>query len=420
MSGESSTPDKAARKKRYIRGIIYVVLLFALAFLEQWDEVVNRADCDRPTVSALLWYQRFCTLGHRKPRVHFVKLVTLSAETEPIYDRCEGREFTALLLERLAASSPSLIVIDRSYPPEKCPGVPSNELRAAIEHVSQTIPVIIGRFSQTEAELKADNDKDLLVPQKAGMKPDDQAITPTLLAENGTAIKYGLLRLDCDNRRIPLLWFVYQKSSPTPPKRESAPSLALAAAQIDDPETATRLAPLLRQNQHPFTSFLPESAFKPIGGMQVVCGGPLADINKWRDCPIQDNKNFGIRGKVLMIGERSSSEDRHDNILGPRIPGMVLQANYLESLLDDRYFTPLSRGVEIVLIVVCFVMVELIFHFSKSPHIGLLRSAAFVALLWSVCYVLMVEGGYIVTLWIPTSLAIFLTYVMSLKYSILE
>jgi CHASE2 domain-containing sensor protein len=99
---------------------------------------------------------------------------------------------------------------------------------------------------------------------------------------------------------------------------------------------------------------------------------------------------------------------------------MVLQANYLESLLDDRYFTPLSRGVEIVLIVVCFVMVELIFHFSKSSHIGLLRSAAFVALLWSVCYVLMVEGGYIVTLWIPTSLAIFLTYVMSLKYSILE
>src|ERR1019366_5923295 len=415
-------PGKKGRTRKYIRlgrWGLYVVVLMISFFFDQWDEMLTR-ECDRPSLAARMWYQRICTIGHRKPRPHSVRLVVISPETVPaVSNKCEGREFMAVLLRRLAASSPSLIVIDIDYSSQFCAESStdrqaSEDLKQAVEDVSKTVPIVIGQWSDTEQELEDRREKDLLrLLKEAGirMKANEMVLSSNLVAADGSSVKYGLLRMDCDNRRIPLFWSGYERKEASFVKRERVPSLALTAALVNDPETATQLAELWSKNKHPFTSFLPESAFKPISSASLICGS-IGD--NFRNCPAQDNRELGLRGKVLIVGHLVG--DDHENVLGKKIPGVVLQANYLESLLDDRYFRSLNFVVEIALTIVCFVIVELIFRFSASPLFGLLYSAAFVILLWGICYIVVLALGYFIARWIPTSVAVIASFTSSLKH----
>jgi hypothetical protein len=383
-------------------------------FFDQWDQILNMRECDRPSLAARMWYQRITMIGYRKPRPHFVRLVVISPPA--VSNKCEGREFMAALLRRLAVLCPSLIVIDIDYSSQFCAESSTDkqasaDLKQAVADVSRTVPIVIGQWSDTQEELEDHREKDLLrLLGEAGirMKAKEMVLSSNLVAANGSSVEYGLLRMDCDNRRIPLFWSGYERIGARFEKRERVPSLVLAAAQVSDPETAKHLAELWSQDKHPLTNFVPESAFKPITGESVICGSIGANFH---DCPAQDNRELGLRGKVVMIGQVIG--DDHDSVLGKKIPGVVLQANYLESLLDDRYFRSLNLVFELGLTIACFVIVELIFRFSASPFFGFLYSAAFVMLLWGICYIAFLAWGYFIFLWINTLLAVIATLLSS-------
>jgi hypothetical protein len=44
-----------------------------------------------------------------------------------------------------------------------------------------------------------------------------------------------------------------------------------------------------------------------------------------------------MSGKVVLIGDLSPELDKHPTVVG-RIPGLYVQANFIEALLDDRYY----------------------------------------------------------------------------------
>ncbi len=47
-----------------------------------------------------------------------------------------------------------------------------------------------------------------------------------------------------------------------------------------------------------------------------------------------------LSGKIVLIGEINNDMDVHASVVG-KLPGMYMQANYIEALLDDRYFRPI-------------------------------------------------------------------------------
>ena len=104
----------------------YFVLALGAVLLESGDDLlalVGAGDCNRITLPAKMFYQKFATAGYRKPRPHFVRLITLSPVTEPkdvLANPCKKREFVGAILERLAAVCPSAVALDFWYSPEAC------------------------------------------------------------------------------------------------------------------------------------------------------------------------------------------------------------------------------------------------------------------------------------------------------------
>jgi len=391
-------------KHKYIRWAFYVIVVFISISLEHSDEIFGPNECGQTSLTARFWYQRLSVVGYRKPRAHSVRLVILSSDKDPIFDKCEGREFMAALLTRLVALGPSVVVIDKWYPPQYCTGEPSRELRNAVIELSKVVPVVIGEDSDTEEELRNNNDPDLPKLKAAGLTDRDQILTENLFQADGKSVRYGLARSNCDNRRIPLLWPVFSsRSDVSVAKRKYEPSLPLAAAEAADPDVEEIVGTLPKKLNHPFTSFLAEASFKPIHGVQILCDRFLTSQEDWRSCGSHSTSALGLRGKIVLIGERSV-DDQYQSVLGT-IPGVVLQANYLESLLDDRYFRPINQVLEILLMVACFLIIEILFDHS-SLLIALLRSVGFVIFLWLVSSVVILQWGYFLSFWFPTSLAV--------------
>jgi hypothetical protein len=405
MTSPVTTPEHPQKiKHKYVRWAFYVVLLLVSVSLNHSDEIFGPGECDQISLTARFWYQRFSMVGYRKPRAHSVRLVILSSDKDPIFDKCEGREFMATLITRLAALSPSVVVIDKWYPSQFCPGIPSQRLTEAVTNLSKVVPVVISEDSNTEEELSNSNDPDLPRLKAAGLTDRDQILTENLFVANGKSVRYGLARSNCDNRRIPLLWPVFSsRSEVSVAKRRYEPSLPLAAAEAVDPDIDEIVGTLPKKLNHPFTSFLEEANFKPIHGIQIVCDRFLTSRDDWRKCVPPVRSEFGLRGKIVLIGERSA-DDQHQSVLGT-VPGVVLQANYLESILDDRYFRPINQVLEVTMMIACFLIIEMLFDHS-SLFKALLTSVAFVIFLWLISYVVILQWGYFLSFWFPASIAV--------------
>jgi CHASE2 domain-containing sensor protein len=69
----------------------------------------------------------------------------------------------------------------------------------------------------------------------------------------------------------------------------------------------------------------------------VLCGRDVKPGENAIACSGQGRELKVLRGKVVLIGELNRDEDEHSTVMG-RIPGLYLQANFIEALLDDRYY----------------------------------------------------------------------------------
>jgi CHASE2 domain-containing sensor protein len=95
--------------------------------------------------------------------------------------------------------------------------------------------------------------------------------------------------------------------------------------------------------------------------------------------------------------------DIHSSVLGP-VPGFLLQANYVEALLDDRYLEPVSRWVDYAYGFLLFAGVQLaMLVYQRSVLKALFWASACFAVAVFVLYALVVHVGWYVN---PVSVSV--------------
>jgi len=389
-TGPAELAAAQRRRKRLITLLAYVVLLCADIAFSHWDELFGQENCT--LIRARHWYQRVVTLGYRKPRPHFVRVVTV----QPPQDPCGYRLLLSQLVDRIVISHPMMIVLDYSFSPHNC-AQQTYDLQHSIDSAASQVPVVFGRPSSVLQEVEDRHRSDLEALEKAGFTSRDQAVWPSDISANGHTELTGLYRLDCDTRRIPTHWSVFEKihgewvHSGTPMS-----TIALTAALLYDPSVANQLAPEGRDN--PFTSFIPEDAFRPLKAEEVLSG--KSSPAEWQ-----------LARRIVMVGDEVT--DIHESVVG-RVPGVVLQANYLESLLDDRYFRSLGTVSGTAVTFLCLLTVAIVFDQTEKANRALFRSTFVLLILVSTSYFALVHLGRLFTFWLPCVPAVVLACIEKL------
>lgn len=404
------------------RLLLYAAFVALPLFLEHAPEIfdLGPGTQEHSILSAPIYlYQWIVTFGPRKPRAHFVRLVLIDRMTEP--DKitsetspCAQREFMARLLYALAAAQPAVIAIDKYYPPDSCTAEQSAGLVAALKSVSQRVPVVLLKNDEGPSGLESRDSEKLEVLEKKG------AVVRFPTMDFGPNVTYGLKTLNADERKIPLHWPVisedeFEKQAASELERRSfnlQDTLAVAVVRQYDSGALTQnaLQWFENRNTHPFTSFLEESKIPTYSPTDLICATTHARDIDWCDlCTTPDPSYDGLkqlRNRVVIVGQ-NSSQDIHHTVIG-RVPGVVLQANYIESLLDDRYLKPSPWEVELLFSALGLLLLEWAFLcLEDHPFGALFTYAGSVALLWFVCsdFAILQLGWYLVA-WLPSALGV--------------
>lgn len=404
------------------RLLLYSAFVALPLFLEKAPEVFNLSPDGQESsiLSAPVYlYQWIVTFGPRKPRAHFVRLVLIDRKTEPDditseTSPCAQRTFMARLLPALAAAQPAVIGIDKYYPPDTCTAKQSAGLVSAVKDVAQKVPIVLLNDDAGPSELESSPPEKLKALEKKGAVVS----FPTLdLSPNVT---YGLKTLNADERKIPLHWPVISSrdfdrqsaSELAHHKAERKDTLTVAVVRQYDPGALTgdAIQWFEDRNTHPFTSFLEESKIPTYSPIDLICGKNQARNIDWRKACLEPNPRYDglkqLRNRVVIVGQ-NSSQDIHHTVIG-RIPGVVLQANYIESLLDDRYLKPSPWEAELVFSALGLLILEWVFvRLEDNPPAALLTYGGAVALLWFLCsdFVILQLGWYLVA-WLPSALGV--------------
>ncbi len=447
MASEIHTPGhgKRALKKRLLTalgyfGFLSLALLFDRpSFLTNIIGSLNQGGCSASEDSPLeLAPPAYNLLANAKTHVGdpHTRIITIQEGSEPediIHNVCRQRLFLARLVQRLEAMGATSIVIDKYFLAHTCdnyssgPGNGTDELERTF--ASAHIPITYG----------------LHTDDLQGPAADSRAIKTCLVGSEsipfpgngnckGGCIHAGELRLNSDTRRVPLQWQVFpsQRDATENNDPDTKSSLAVVAASQANPGFALSgpVSSLLNAGSpdppHPFTSFISPEFIPTYSARQVLCGVgfPPNAASDWdktcappRPTTAQEQQTEpfektgaltdadiynGIKGHIALVGEISDS-DMHASVIGESVPGLVLQANYIESLLDGRVFVAVRDWISIVCYLVWFEITYLLFWKLSSPERALLLSALLLLaivccsylLIWKYAYFLPVylEGG---------------------------
>ena len=297
----------------------------------------NGSEIANSLVVATGLYQSIVTF----PRAPLVRSIAL-VEIDPSRDIhgvskdnvCAERAFLAQLLSSIEDYSPAGIVIDKYFKADSCAeGDPGTQ---ALEKVIQTIrsqgrPVVVGVKANVSGS--GDSAKSVVEPSLAFAGPN-------------AASQEGILNIAADYRRLPLQWNVYKdeqslKRGDTPVVRDS---LALATAKLFDATAIrqnSRLNRILAEGKQPFIAFIQSGQFLNAHdyASALVCPD-ASSLDGWRKCKQpSDRLRDELQSRIVLVGETNSDTDQHP-MLTDRVAGFYLQANYIEALLDDRFYTP--------------------------------------------------------------------------------
>lgn len=389
---------------------IYLLLLYLPLGVEVWDDFKKcpggELNWSKYLSAAPFGYQRLTTSSHRSPRPHSVKIVSLAKQQEPdeIFPPhfCRQRLFMAKLLKRIETAHPAVIVIDKYFSSAACgENEPNEQLRNSV--VASPVPIIVGLQTLTKRDLERETH--LTEAEKKAFGDTCLVLAPAFKFDDAdlpSRVKYGLTRLNRDTRKIPLEWPVYGKPRDLERgKPYLMPTLSLVAAEQFEQRMphAQVLNELLSQRKHPFTGFLNE--IPTISAIEVLCGKKPGRDPNWENCETDVSVDDAeLRNRIVIIGEFGNKDDLHESVIG-EVPGVVLQANYVESLLDDRYLRSVNKWITLLVNLLWVCIVEACFALSSSPKRAAFYSLASVLLLGVVCY-LIVFYGYFLPVWVQT------------------
>lgn len=340
-------PRKHLGRSFWIRFVAACLLVLIIESV--FDYLVEDEDQELPQVTQSVFnaaglYQGIVA-APRDPIPRYTTVVEINPALDStaidLHHICEQRKMMTTLLNIMKDGLPKVIVLDKYYSSALFPpcgkDVDTGLISAVQDLRTHHIPVIVGRRIQESSEAEGSNSKDYLVPSLP--LGDTSACRDKVQA--GRLCFEGIVNIDRDTRKLPLEWPVFEsKDDIANGQARLHPTLALSAAYAYDNDLIARhprLARFVRAAEHPYISFLSKNNIHPI-----LTSAFLAS-NDSHDPAVMDElavKLGEVRGKVVLIGEINDDADSHPTVVG-RMPGLYVQANYIEALLDDRYYRPL-------------------------------------------------------------------------------
>jgi hypothetical protein len=457
MQFESAERALVAARKRLLTVVSVkpwkVAILYSLAALgpfatDHLADFFGEPQPDRWYSPLINWtdpnwlYQRSFFGSARGIAPDFVSVVVISPDKEPesvtSSNVCLQRAFLARVVEQIAQAHPGVIAIDKSYGCSACllddPGTAA--LRNILGRLSRRVPVVIGLRTEDLNDITKGDERLAEHLRAKGMDGNDQILLPSLdLAppDAAGALKYGLIRINKDIRRVPLGWKTYASRSVVDPSIDNAierrpecasidpghrvvDTLSIAAARAFNSRRINNgLERMQSAGVHPFPSFFRDDDLKNLSvssAIEVLCGNGSGKNTDWKTCqrPLAAQYTEAFRNRVVFIGERS--QDDFWTPVGKPILGVVLQASYTESLIEQRYLRPVARGADVLISLAWLLIVEWGFRrWQRYPERALALSLLSTAMLMLLFYrFLIVEAGIYFNLWPPSIAAISFRY----------
>jgi hypothetical protein len=321
-------------------------------------------------ITATGLYQRIVTV-RRDPKPRFTAIVEVDPGKGPadVSDQnvCAERAFLGELIERISEvrPPPAMIVIDKYFGAATCRNgdAGTESLLRTISLVTHSLPMVIGiRTNAWQPSDSKDGRTIHLVQEHLS------------IARQGPFFAEGVINVAPDNRRLALQWQVYQNGAAV---MNHAPSVAdtfsLAVAKLYDSrllQNNVRLANLVAKGVQPYIGFLKPEQFEPYHLYAgELCTGPALPAGA--RCAAQSVSPDVVRNRIVLIGENDPDRDSFPSIVG-RMSGFYLQANYIEALLDDRFYTPGAKVATYGFALLFFLGIELILiRFHGHPFLAL-------------------------------------------------
>jgi len=367
----------------------YLVAVAALFLIENAEQL-ERLPLGRSIAKRIehfgTFYQWQMSLVPRPLESHYVCLLDFGSRQ----GNCDTRRRIAEALPKLVAARPAMIVSDIGFTTANCKDEPdtTERLVKALREASETTPLVLPDPTVSLDEM---GDRRAEEMRAQGLGDNDLLAMEPVPIPDASGIEYGVIELNGDRRKVPVRWPV--RATPGAPLM-FRDSLSFAAAKLyrrNFPDQGRRLDELAAAGCHPFTSLLGEADFSAVPVEKIAAESSIAKL----------------RGRIVIIGFGDEGSDRWSTYVG-RLPGYVLQANYLEALLDARAYRPVSLVNQLLIGAVWFGVVELPFWFHRFSTLGaLLRSFALsVLIMFVLYYVLLVNFAWYVSVAPPSVLAI--------------
>lgn len=345
----------------------------------------SQSDLAEPFFNLSGLYQRLVTAGPRKPVQKFTVLIDDNPSHDAYYaqlsggvlELCQRRAALATLLWKIASADPAVIVLDKAFRRKQCPAADpgTQALQAAIATLSTRIPFVVGRR----------------------IDRSDWSMYPSLEFPHDGAhlLQEGVIEFDPDTKRLPLRWATRLRNTAST-AWEWSETLSLRAAEAYDErlqDKYPRLKDLLRgptampgEATHPYVSFLNVGQLSVYTPGEILCGSSAARCQQ-RPAALRN-----LRAKIVLVGE-NSEDDLHLSVIG-EVPGFVLHANYIEALLDQRYFNP-APWLDYVLGFAIFSLIMLGLDFEKFTA-TLVWWALSLGIAYLLVYFIIMHMGYYV------------------------
>jgi CHASE2 domain-containing sensor protein len=287
-----------------------------------------------------------------------------------------------------------VIVLDMWLDPRKCTEkaedkAATQQLLETVRKVSEAIPVVMARGTDSQEDFLETRPVVFIRTKQAGFKDPQVVLEPAISVEEvAPRVSVALATLDADDRKVPLIWRAY--SSPKAVGKETPrwmETLSVTAArsyanggmweQINAMEAKCKLSE--NSCEYPLTTLLKEEQLSILSAVELVCSGEQA-VPNWKQCQsqIDSRQRKELADKIVVIGMTGLfAEDLHDSSIG-KIPGVILQANYIESILDSRTFRPLPAWFQALIGIVWFMLIAWpSWRWTSHPWLALLYSTLF-------------------------------------------
>ena len=398
------------------------------------------ADVNQSSISARMYLPlaRWALRYTPTPSVAIIYIDPASDPPDLILNTCASRAFLARLITDLNALSAHVIVIDKYYSANGCAEQDKNAAFIKAMEGSK-IPIVVGQH--TEGLSGGSSASGCL------------ALAPKLEFSKTAKVHYGIINLDTDDLRIPLRFTVLPAPSgngsasagsppanpasspaPKPLPAASGDTLALVAARQVSPriESNPTVSKLLAGQADPYTTFL---NLPHITALTALCSAepaPRAPIDgqpgdalckPWvKPLDDLDGKGLSLDSKIVVIGDISESDMKSfPTNLAPfppgKRPGVFLQANYVQALLDHRFLMEIPAAVTVGLLVLYVLIVYCLYwaHDAEGrPRLSLeqagLLSLGVLAGVVAISFLILVTMSYFTPLWALWGAGVFMVF----------